>query len=414
MKRSYYFAIAIVVGALLASVLLDDPGRVTIAIHGWLIDMTLPAALLLLAALWLVLRTVKRLWRFAQRQVQEKTAQQQVRSYEQLAQGLIQFSAGNWLQAEQTLTRSAFGSAHPVVHYLAAARAAELLGATERRNEWLTKALDAAPGERGAVHVSHAEMLLKHNQLEAAQTLLEQLDVSGHQNTRGLMLLARIYRQQGDWQKLKVLEPQLRRTPGLPAESVDEVLAQVHLDMLKAAGTACDGAQLAAAWREVPKSMADRPDVIVTYARSAMNCGQHALAEKTLAALLDTQWYEAAAIAYGDVEPPEPLAQLHTIEKWLNQRPQDAALLFTAARCCARNELYGKARSYLEASIGIKPRLESYQLLAQLLELSGERERAFQVLNDAMTQAVGRRPLLPKLRAQRLMERRRGGDRRNQ
>lgn len=413
MKRGYYVALAIALGALCASLLLGDPGRVALSLHGWLIDMSLPMALLLLVGVWLVLHAIKRALRFARHQAHEKAVLQHARSYELLAQGLTQLSAGEWLEAEQTLTRSAFGSAHPLVHYLAAARAAELLGATDRRNEWLTKALDSAPGARAAVHISHAEMLLRHNQLDAAQTLLEQLDLSGHQNLRGLNLLARIYRQQGDWQKLKLLEPRLRRTPGLSIDSVDEVLAQVHLDMLKAAGTARDAQQLAQAWREVPKSMTERADVVVAYARAAMACGQHALAEKALRELLNERWDETAVLTYGELEVTEPLSLLQTIEKWLATRPQDAALLYTAARCCVRNELYGKARSYLEASIGIKPRLESYQLLAQLLDLSGEREQAFKLLNDALTQAVGRKSTLPRLRAQRPLERRKGNDRRN-
>jgi HemY protein len=235
---------------------------------------------------------------------------------------------------------------------------------------------------------------------------LEQLDASGHQNARGLMLLARIYRQQGNWQQLKAMEPRLRSTAGIPAAAIDEVLAQVHLDMLKAASAAKDFAQLARLWRDIPRSMSDRPDVVVAYARAAMACNAHALAERELRELLKSQWDESAILAYGDVEIEEPLALLQHLEKWLNERPQDPVLLFTCARCCIRNELYGKARSYLEASLSIKPRLETYQMLTQLLELMGERQAAFKLLNDALTHAVGRKPNPLRIRALRLVERR--------
>jgi HemY protein len=67
----------------------------------------------------------------------------------------------------------------------------------------------------------------------------------------------------------------------------------------------------------------------------------------------------------------------------------------------------------LEASLGIRPRLETYQILANLLELSGEREAAFKLLNDALAQAVGRKAVLPRLRALRRVERRHGADRRS-
>ena len=365
----------------------------------------------MLLLIYAVLRLGIRLLRSRRRSTEERTLRQRERGQQQLAKGLTELSAGEWLAAEQTLTRSALGATHPLLHYLAAARAAELQGAVQRRDEWLTKALDVAPEQRAAVHVTQAEMLLRHNQLAAALTTLEQLDASGHQNSRGLSLLARIYRQHGNWQQLKLLEPRLRSAPGVPAAAVDEIVAQVHLDMLKAAGTAGNQAQLEQAWREVTRTLARRADVLVAYARAAMACQAPKLAEKALREFLDQQWDEAAVLTYGELaqcEPglDEPLALLQTVEKWLTSRPQDPALLLTCARCCIRNELYGKARSYLEASLGQRPRLETYQILAKLLEASGEREQSFRLLNEALVQAVGRKALLPKLRALRSVERR--------
>ncbi len=418
MKRGMYVALALLIGGILATLLLSDPGRVVVSVNGYLLEMSLPMAVLLLLAIYAAVRLGVRMLRARRRNTEERAARQRERSQQQLAQGLTELSAGEWATAEQTLTRSAFGASHPLVHYLAAARAAELQGAAKRRDEWLAKALDVAPEQRAAIHIPQAEMLLRHNQLAAALTTLEQLDASGHQNARGLSLLARIYRQQGDWRKLKLMESRLRSAAGIQPATVDEILAQVHLDMLKAAGTVRDAAQLEQAWREVPKSMAKRPDVVVTFARAAMACNVPAPAEKTLRELLNENWDEAAVLAYGELaqcEPgiAEPLSLLQTVEKWLNGRPQDAALLLTCARCCIRNELYGKARSYLEASIGIRPRLESYQMLAKLLEATGDKEQAFKLVNEALVLAVGRKAHLPRLRALRMAERRHGIDRRS-
>jgi HemY protein len=418
MKRGIYLALALLAGTLLASFLLDDPGRVTLSLHGYLIEMSLPVAVLLLLLVYFVLHHCARLYRARTRNAAARVTAQRERSQQQLARGLIELSAGEWSKSEQSLTRSAYGSAYPMVHYLAAARAAELQGAYQRRDEWLTKALDVAPDERAAVHITRAEMLLRHNQLDAALTVLEQLDATGDQNTRGLTLLARIYRQQGNWQKLKQLEPKLRNSSGVQSEAVDAVLAQVHLDRLKAAGAEGQLQNLEQVWREVPKSVSKRADVVVTYAQCAMQCRAWTLAEKTLRELLDEQWDETAVMAYGELANdectlPDPLHLLHTVEKWLNTHPQNAILLMTCARCCIRNELYGKARSYLEASLGAQPRLETYQMLASLLELSGERETAFKLLNSALMLAVGRKHSLTRLRALRNVERRHGQERRS-
>jgi HemY protein len=418
MKRGLYLALALICGALLASFLLTDPGRVSISLHSYVIEMSLPVALWVLLATYIAIRVCVRLVRARQRSIDERAARQRERSHQQLAQGLVELSAGHWNKSEQTLTRSAYGASYPLVHYLAAARAAELQGAHARRDEWLAKALDVAPEERAAVYVTQAEMLLRHNQLDAALTTLEQLDVSGDQNARGLSLLARIYRLQGNWQKLKLLEPKLRSNSGIQPQAVDEVLAQVHLDMLKAAGTAGQLEQLQHAWREVPKSMSKRSDVVLAYAYAAMACHAPVIAEKALRELLNDEWNEAAVLAYGELADdehsfPDPLSLLQTVEKWLNSHPLDATLLLTCARCCIRNELYGKARSYLEASLGARPRLETYQMLANLLEVSGEREQTLKLLNQALMLAVGRKSSLPRLRALRKVERRFGVERRS-
>ena len=207
MKRGLYLALALIAGALLASMLLHDPGRVAISTFGYIIDMSFPVAVLIGVGIYALVRLIISIVSIGTRNVAERLARQRQHSQDELNRGLIALSAGDWTEAEQILTRSAYGATAPLVHYLAAARAAELQGALARRDEWLAKALDVAPAEKAAVHITQAEMLLRHNQVNAALATLEQLDASGHQNARGLMLLARIYRQQNNWQQLKALEP---------------------------------------------------------------------------------------------------------------------------------------------------------------------------------------------------------------
>lgn len=413
MKRSLYAIAALLIGALLATALLVDPGYVAFAVPGHLLTLSLPAFALLLILAYFMARLLWRTLQARRDSARVKAERLRARARRQLINGLLEFSEGNWVQAEQTLTRSVRDADAPAVHYLAAARAAELLGETARRDEWLARALDAAPESRAAVLITQAEMYLKHNQLKAALATLEQLDASGHQNTRGLVLMARIQRQLGDWQQLAALESRLRASNAVPAAVTDELVAQVHLDRLKACGVAGQSKQLAEAWESLPKSLAQRPDVVTVYARAAMACGEHARAEKALRDLLDEHWDENAAAAFGELEPDEALQTLQTAEKWLVQRPEDPTLLTSCARLSLRNELYGKARSYLEVSLAIRPKLETFQLLANLLEQLDEHERATKILNDALVFAVGRKANLPRVRALRRVERRHGHDRRN-
>ncbi|HEY5810227.1 MAG TPA: hypothetical protein VIT67_19800, partial [Povalibacter sp.] len=180
----------------------------------------------------------------------------------------------------------------------------------------------------------------------------------------------------------------------------------------KAAGKASNTEALRAAWKDMPRSLAQRAEVIIAYARAAIACDEDDAAEAELRKFLNKQWDETAVLVYGELDSGEPLAALERAEQWLPDHREDAALLLTCARLSIRAELYGKARSYLETSLAIRPRLEAWQLLASLYEQLGERERATRVLNDALVHALGRKPTLPKIRARRWSERRQSDRRR--
>ena len=55
---------------------------------------------------------------------------------------------------------------------------------------------------------------------------------------------------------------------------------------------------------------------------------------------------------------------------------RDAVLLLTLGRLCARQELWGKAQNYLEASISVEPLYSAYLMLAQLHDRLGNADAA--------------------------------------
>jgi HemY protein len=352
-------------------------------------------------ALWLLIRVLRA--RKLRREAQAARRQQRARN--DLARGVLELAEGNWPTAEITVTRSARENAQPVVNYLIAARAADLQGAHERRAGWLRMAREAAPGEVAPVLVTQAEMQLKHKQLDAARTTLQELDASGQQNPRGLLLLARLYRHLGQFEKLRALEPRLRGARRIRPAAVDELMDQAYLEMLRVAAESGDAERLERAWHDASKPATRRPEILLAYARGAMKCRNHAVAEEALREFLDHQWNESLAAAYGELELPEPLEPLGIAEKWLRSRREDPVLLVTCARLSIRAELYGKARSYLETSLAIRRHPETYQILGQLLDQLGEKERATFVLREGLALAIGHRAEMPKIKPRRFQAR---------
>lgn len=413
MKAALYVAGALILVAVGAHFLLSDIGYVGLRYGDQQVELSILAVVLLLVAGYFLVRLLLQLFQARSTWQRSQDLRRRERARRSLSKGLLELAEGSWANAEHTLTRYAHHGDEPLVHYLAAARAAELQGAEDRRDEWLMRALDCAPDHRAPVLIMQAELYLKHKRLPEALVALELLDASDEQNARGLMLLARAYRQNGDWQKLQALEPRLRAMRGVTAAHADETVVQMHLDRLKAAGQARDAAALRAAWKDISKPLTQRPEIVIAYARAAQTCGEADQAEATLRDCINRRWDDAAVLAYGELITSDPLKTLERAEGWLPARAEDATLLLTCAQLAARAELYGKARTYLESSIAIRPRLDAYQLLANLLEQLGDRDRALQALNDALTMAVGKRATLPKIRARRWHERRQRDRRRN-
>jgi HemY protein len=260
---------------------------------------------------------------------------------------------------------------------------------------------ETAPDERAAALITLAEMQMRRGQDDAALRTLEQLDASGDLNSRGLELMARLYQKLGRGPQLLALGPRLRSAKELPEAQVNDLLAQVQLEEIRAAGERSDQARLEKAWADLPRGIRKLPQSIVAYARSAMACQDHATAEKVLRELIGETGDPAAIRLYGELAPSDPLAVLDRAESWLRKRPEDPDLLATCARLCLRAELFGKARSYLEASLARRASAENSLILADLLEQMGERERAAQLMRQAVTQSLGRRPSLPRVRLRR-------------
>jgi HemY protein len=401
MRGAAIVALALVGGGLLAHLLLSDPGYVAVRVGRSLFETTLPVFVLLLGGLYALARGLERAFASRRRLAGLRAERRRRRAREDTQRGLLELAAGQWKAAEELLTRTASDADSPAANYLVAARAADLLDALERRDQWLGRAQEESPEARTAALITLAEMQMRRGQDETALQTLDRLDASGDLNSRGLELMARLCQQLGRTERLRALLPRLKESGALPQAQIDELVALVRLEDVRAAGERADAAGLDRAWSDLPRAVRRLPQSVATFARAAMACGDHPGAERLLRELIEQSPDAAALRLYGDLVLEDPLAPLERAEGWLRQRPEDPELLATCARLCLRAELFGKARSYLEASLARRPNAENALILADLLEQMGEREAAVRCLRDSVTRSVGRRPNLPRVRVRR-------------
>jgi HemY protein len=290
-----------------------------------------------------------------------------------LYQGLIDYAEGRFAQAEKIMLQQVKYSNNRLLVYLSAARAAQQLGAHDRRDEYLQKALIEAPEAEVAISLTKAELQLAHNQNEQALATLTQLNKLNNNHTYVLTLLANTYKHLHDWDNLRMILPQLKKHGNLSAESFlsfEILVCNGQLSNLtKASQLNHTGSQpLIDFWIEVPAHLKQIPGVTEHYAKQLINIGAEGEAEKTLRQFLNRNWHESTIVLYSELNVMVDSKQLENAEGWLKQHQQNAYLLLALGKMCITRSLWGKARNYLEASIAINPMPENYLKLARLLE----------------------------------------------
>ena len=373
MKFGLLVIVALIIGAIGSSLLLTDPGYVVINFRGYLIEMSVPVLVGLMAIVFFLAWMILKLFR-APRKLGEVAGRYRTgRAGQRLSRGVIEVAEGNFAKGERLLARAADVSEGPLLNYLQAARAAHLQGQDERRDRWLREAYENLPEAANAVLLTQAELQLDQSQYESALATLRQIEENSPNHSHALVLLGRLYYRLEDWSHLSDIMPKLRKYGRLDDATLTEWSLGVHQEHLE---SAADGEAVTGAWKNVPKDQKKDIGLLETYYSSLIRTGLHDKAEKDLAADLRREWRPALVRLFGIVDGSDAPRQLKKAENWLKNHSEDADLLLAAARLCLRCELWGKARSYLETVISIRPTPEAYQEYGRLLNRLGEGESA--------------------------------------
>jgi HemY protein len=261
---------------------------------------------------------------------------------------------------------------------LLAARAAHQMRDFERRDRWLERAEGAGESTQAARLVSRAELALEERDYGAARDALRSLHGAGPKHIATSRMLLRAERGSGDWDEVLRLSTQLAKRDAIAPALAEEYKVQATVELLRRASA--DASTLERRWRSVPDADRTQPRIAAAAAQQAAKLGRAALARQIVEAALDAEWSPQLVALYGQL--PERLdgealkaearARIERGERWLIQHERDAQLLATLGRLCAQAELWGKARSFLEASLSFEEGRAAHLDLARLTERIGQ------------------------------------------
>ena len=385
--KSLFWLLAVFAAAV-ALVLLArvDSGHVLFYYPPWRVEMSLVffavaslASFLLLYFLFrlignaLSLPASVRAWRARRRRDRAHTA---------LAAALQAYYEGRYARAEKEAGYAAENGPTPGVAALLAARAAHQMRAFERRDRWLERADGLGDSLQVARLVSRAELALEDRDFDAARDALRSLHGAGPKHVASTRLLLRAERGAGAWDEVLRLASQLSKRDAIAPALAEEYKVQATVELL--GRSADDAGAFERRWRSVAAPDRVQPRIAAAAARNATTLGKAVLAREILENALAAEWVPQLVALYGqlpeglnqDTRTSEARVRIERAEKWLLERERDAQLLATLGQLCAQAELWGKARSFLEASLSFEESRTARIELARLAERLGKEDEA--------------------------------------
>jgi HemY protein len=386
--------LAVLLGAFAAHFLLADRGYVLVNFRGYVVEMSVPGLVIVLVVAYLLVRIVARAAEAPRRWRAARARREIERRDSDLTAGLTQLIEGNWARSERLLTKDLKHSDGALANYLLAAHAAQLQGAPERREQWLELARALSAEAATSAQLTRAQLQLQAGDPNAAAETLKNLELGSGDAPAAIALLARAYRALDDRAQLLGLLPRLARA-SLPEAERDELVKLAVEGEL--ARTDLTAERLAEVWSALPNELKGAPAVVAQRAKALGRLNQGDDAERELRTALKREWHPALVESYGEVRAADPAKQLRQVESWLKVHPDDAGLLLTAARLSMANELWGKARGFVESSLALAPVPDAYALYGQLLLRLGDDDGALLAYRSGLglVSAVAAEPLPP-------------------
>ncbi len=393
MIRLFVFSLLTIAAALWMTLYLGfpaDPGYLLLAFGDYTFETSLLALLAAAGLAYLLLRLALAAarWLNPRRLVTFGRDRGRRRARSHALEGLLSYARGDWRASYGHLTRGEKDGDASVVNRLAAACAAHRMGGRELWMRELEAAEREHPAARSTVNAVKARLLFRSGQLEQCLALLEKMKDTSLNDAAMLGLLKDVYERLEDWERLEALLPALEKSGAAGADELGRLRVRLFMRRLREprGGAGGEGAgsadEIKRLWKAAAAEVREDGRAALRYAELLAELGDGDAAARAVEAALSKRWDETLVRRYGEMDLGGPAARLAAVEKWLRDRPDDAALNLCAGRVCLRNRLWGRAREHFEASVGAAPTTEAYGELARLLERLGDGAAAASCLRE--------------------------------
>ncbi len=362
---------AVAVGVALAA--RQSTGYVVIVSTPWRVELSLNLLVFLViagyVAFYFLARLVSTLIAIPARVRTYREERTRARLRQALNDALLAFFQGRYASAQKSAAAALTGDETKGVAAIIAARSAHELGRFSEREQFLDQAKGGAPEIDQARLTTLADLLVSQGRHGEALAVLRDLSARDSRNLRLLRLRLQAEQALRNWDEALETVDALARLGGIGPAEAATVRRAAHLGNLNR--KAQDAAALDAYWKQLPAEMRLDAAVAATAARYHLALGSTGEAQAIIESCLERDWNPSLVALYGESAGADALPQIERAEKWLRDHARDPALLLALGKLCMRQGLWGKAQSYIEASLALEPTHDGHMTLAALMETLG-------------------------------------------
>ncbi|MEE3319873.1 MAG: heme biosynthesis HemY N-terminal domain-containing protein [Pseudomonadota bacterium] len=315
-----------------------------------------------------------------------------------LRSGFLQLVDGELDKSERLLVAAGEDGDWPLLAWLLAAEAAQEQEKMEASQRYLEKA-GADHRGRLVAGLMKARFALDEGYPDQAREELKVLADMAPRNKRILRTYAQVLESQRDWITLCDLMPRLKRAFG-EGESRRERRAWLALLQETARKPGFNDAdsrreELRKLWKNVPVQLKHDPAMVARYTGFLAQLGGGKGALNLVREQLDQQWDDRLPPVLEAIDEVSPDELLQILERWLEQRPGNAAVLITAGRVALKARLWGKAQGFFEAAANSSQSATALAELSRLYQALGDSSKAMKTFEKRLEKLQGDLPALP-------------------
>ncbi|WP_321840381.1 heme biosynthesis protein HemY [Paraburkholderia bannensis] len=378
-----WLALLFAVAVALATVGRFDAGQVLLVYPPYRVDVSLNlfvvgivVAFLLLYA---ILRFVRNVVTMPRRVAAYRARARKEKANSALRDAVGNLYAGRFSRAEKAARDSLVDEKNKGAAGLIAANAAHRLHEYARRDDWLTQVED--PELQEARLMATADMRADGRDADGALAALTEMRSQGGRRIHAQQIALRAQQQLKNWSEVLKLVKTLEKREALhPAVAV-------RLRQLAAENLLRDRRHNADAllelWHALTPVERHSPRLADCAAELLIALERQSDARKIVEEALAQNWDARLLRRYPDTAGSDALPLIQKAEAWRKERPEDGDLLFALGRLCLKQQLWGKAQSFLEAALKSanvvhnEPlKIRSHRALARLHEELGDAGKA--------------------------------------